>query len=296
MDLHGLHILLTYQCLYECEHCFVWGSPRQTGTFSHTQLSEVIQQAQQAPNLEWIYFEGGEPFLFYPLLLAGIRLAHEAGYKVGVVTNGYWANNPSDARLWLAPLAGMVQDLSVSTDLYHDDSWLSPASQNVQQAAAELDIPVGTISVAYPDQLLEEPAPCGVAKLMYRGRATAALAPHAELRSWQTFTECPDEDLVEPGRLHLDPFGNLHICQGILIGNLFTEKLASILARYEPFSHPICGPLLMGGPAGLARRYATQPQTEYADACHLCYATREILRPRFPLLLAPDQVYGEIFQ
>ena len=26
MELTSLHILLTYQCTCECEHCFVWGS------------------------------------------------------------------------------------------------------------------------------------------------------------------------------------------------------------------------------------------------------------------------------
>jgi len=29
MKLSSLHVLLTYQCNYECDHCFVWGSPRQ---------------------------------------------------------------------------------------------------------------------------------------------------------------------------------------------------------------------------------------------------------------------------
>ena len=27
MKLSGLHFLLTYRCVYECDHCFVWGSP-----------------------------------------------------------------------------------------------------------------------------------------------------------------------------------------------------------------------------------------------------------------------------
>ena len=31
MKLTGLHLLLTYQCVLECDHCFVWGSPWQKG-------------------------------------------------------------------------------------------------------------------------------------------------------------------------------------------------------------------------------------------------------------------------
>jgi hypothetical protein len=68
---------------------------------------------------------------------------------------------------------------------------------------------------------------------MYRGRAAATLAGEAALWSPDRFTECPHEDLREPGRLHVDPFGNLHICQGISIGNLLTP-LGEICRSYDP--------------------------------------------------------------
>ena len=62
MKLTGLHLLLTYQCTFECEHCFVWGSPRQSGVMNLAQLHEVLRQAREVDGLDWIYFEGGEPF------------------------------------------------------------------------------------------------------------------------------------------------------------------------------------------------------------------------------------------
>ena len=74
MKLSGLHILLTYQCTYECDHCFVWGSPWQSGTLTLEQVRDILRQAREA-NVEWIYFEGGEPFLYYPLLRRGVRRA-----------------------------------------------------------------------------------------------------------------------------------------------------------------------------------------------------------------------------
>ena len=99
---------------------------------------------------------------------------------------------------------------------------------------------------------------------------------------------------MQPGRVHLDPLGNLHICQGIVIGNLFQRSLKDICASYVPEKHPIVGPLLAGGPAELARRYDLAPGAEaaFADACHLCYVTRLDLRQRFPAELGPDQMYG----
>jgi hypothetical protein len=127
---------------------------------------------------------------------------------------------------------------------------------------------------------------------MYRGRAAVRLVPQAALHPWDTFDKCPHEDLVEPGRVHLDPLGYLHICQGITLGNLQQTPLQQISQTYHPQTHPINGPLLAGGPANLNSHYGLRHKAQYADACHLCYETRLELRDRFPEILGPDQVYG----
>jgi len=127
---------------------------------------------------------------------------------------------------------------------------------------------------------------------MYRGRAITRLVPLADRMASDQFTECLHEDLREPGRIHLDPFGNLHICQGIVIGNLFETPLKEICEGYDPDSHPICGPLLKGGPVTLMKSYNLEPESTYADACHMCYEARLLLRSRLPEVLTPDQMYG----
>ena len=127
---------------------------------------------------------------------------------------------------------------------------------------------------------------------MYRGRAAVKLAGSAEMHPWQQFTTCPHEDLRDPGRVHLDPLGNLHLCQGLVLGNCFQTSLREICDQYNPEAHPIAGPILSGGPAELVRHYAVPHEENYADACHLCYAARLALRSSFPQVLAPDQMYG----
>ena len=127
---------------------------------------------------------------------------------------------------------------------------------------------------------------------MYRGRAAEKLVNGLPRQPLNSFTECPYENLVDPGRIHLDPFGNLHICQGIVIGNLFERPLEQIIKDYEPSQHPIVGPLLEGGPGGLARQFDLELEPGYVDACHLCYTARQALRTRYPAELGPDQMYG----
>jgi MoaA/NifB/PqqE/SkfB family radical SAM enzyme len=291
MKLDGVHLLLTYECNFECDHCFVWGGPNQVGTLGLAQIREILAQAKRLGSVEWIYFEGGEPFLYYAALAHAVRLAHRLGFQVGIVTNGYWATAVEDAIECLRPMAGLVGDLSVSCDGYHFNE---ESSRVVREAAAQLAIPCEFIRIAGLDAGGDADADGSeeASEVMYRGRAVEKLAPRAPKAPWAGLDSCPFEDLREPGRVHVDPLGNVHLCQGIVLGNVFREPLERICAAYVPEEHPIAGPLLEGGPAALVRRYALRHAEDYADACHLCYEARSGLRGRFAEILGPDQVYG----
>lgn len=295
--LSGLHLLLTYECNYECEHCFVWGGPSQSGTMTVDSIEHILGEAEALGSIEWIYFEGGEAFLYYELLRTGVRLAKERGFKVGIVTNAYWASSDTVAMQWLKPFAGSIDDLSISSDAYHGSDEGLKEPEIARRAAQRLGIPFDFIKVAEPGATDVAGAagqlPAGESAVLYRGRAAEVLASRVEAKPWEQFTECPWEDLREPGRVHVDPFGNMHICQGISIGNLLERPLPEIMTDYDPDHHPIVGPLLVGGPAEIVRKYDLPHQDGYADHCHLCYKSRCALRERFPDVLTPDQMYGE---
>jgi len=296
MELTGLHLLLTYRCDRACDHCFVWSSPDQTATMTLETVRTALAQARDLGTVKWIYFEGGEPFLYYPVLVQGVHRAEHLGFRVGIVTNAYWATTLEDAVEWLWPFAGWVQDLAISSDAFHSDKVPSGEVRNARAAAKELGIPTGFITIESPGgngprasfgQLPEET--CAV---MFRGRAAEKLTNGVPGRPWPEFGECPFEDLRSPARVHLDPFGEVHLCQGISMGNIFRTPLTEIVRTYDPDEHPIAGPLLRGGPAELVRRHGVPHRETYADACHLCYETRRGLRSRFPQILGPDPMYG----
>jgi hypothetical protein len=296
MKLDGLHLLLTYQCTFECDHCFVFGSPWQTGTMTIEIIQEIICQAQAAQSVEWIYFEGGEPFLYYQTMLEGINEAVKAGFKVGIVTNSYWATSEQDAILWLKPLVGKVQDLTISSDLFHFTEKESRQSKIVTKVAGDLNIPTGTICIEMPEKHAISPIgqiPPSSASIMYRGRAAERLTQTSTVYPSSLFTSCPHENLEDPGRVHIDPFSNVHICQGIIIGNLFEKTLKEICTDFRAHDHPILGPLLTGGPLLLAEKHATLHADYYADACHLCFETRKLLRDLYQDILGPDQMYRD---
>ena len=294
--LSGLHLLLTYECNYECDHCFVWGGPSQSGNMTEDTIEHILRQAEELGTIEWIYFEGGEVFLYYQLLCSGVKSAWERGFKVGIVTNAYWAKTDAEARECLQPFAGVVEDLSISDDAYHGSKEGLRHTHIARQAAEFLDIPVNFISVEGPEAADVQGAagqlPAGESSVLYRGRAAEKLASRVQPKSWKQFTECPWEELRHPERVHVDAFGHLHICQGISIGNLLERPLTEIMRDYNPDIHPIVGPLLDGGPVEIVNRYELPHEQGYADACHLCYVSRCKLRDRFPDVLTPDQMYG----
>ena len=282
--LTGLHLLLTYRCTHRCDHCFVHSGPGAPGTFTLDQVRRTLAEAVRVGTVERVYYEGGEPFLYYPLLLEGLRAARESGFEVGVVTNAYWAETEEDAEIWLRPLAEIgIADLSVSDDaLHHGDGDESPARRALR-AAERLGIPVGAICIARPDQ---------GEGVRFRGRAADKLTAGLPRRSWREFGECPDEDFADPGRVHVDAYGNVHLCQGILMGNIWRTPLSELVRSYDPRKRPVAGPIQRGGPAALAAEHGLPPEAEYVDACHLCYRIRERLLDRFPDELGPGQVYG----
>ena len=290
----GLHFLLTYECAYECDHCFLYSGPRSGGTFTLKQIEAALREASRLESVKRICFEGGEPFLYYPLLLAGVKKAVEMGFEVGVVTNGYFAVSEADALLWLEPLARAgLRDLSVSEDIYHNPDRVEPSPARLAfEAAGKLSISVSCLRTAAPSGPESAVRTGAEDPVMYRGRAAELLAGQAESLPALLFNGCPYEDLVNPGRVHLDAFGNVHICQGLIMGNMWERPLPEILTDYRAADHPVCGPLAEGGPLRLAETYGLPYAPGYADACHFCYSMRLALLERFPRCLAPRLVYG----
>jgi len=298
MALTGVHLLLTYRCTAECDHCFVWGSPFLEGTMTLEGIWAIYEGAKELGTVDHIYFEGGEPFLYYPIMLEAMEEARVLGFECGIVTNGYWVTALEDTVGWLRPIAKIgVMDLSISSDLFHGEE--EPEREKVkvfEEAARQLHIPADLITIEEPcveEAPGEKGEPIVGGSVRFRGRAVAKLAKGLPLRPWQELNGCPYEILDDPKRVHIDYLGHVHLCQGLTIGNALEKPLAQVMSEYDPASHPIVGPLLFGGPAALVERYGLPHEEGYVEACHLCYVAREMLRPQFPEALGPGEMYGE---
>lgn len=262
------------------------------------QLQAVIDQAAAA-GCKTVYFEGGEPLLAYPVVLAAARHARAAGLTVGVVTNCFWAASLDDALVWLTPFAELgLADLALSSYAYFTESLEDETRlRNAVGAAQRLGLPLGVLEVGAPAALDDLGVPCGApGAIMFKGRAAQVLARGEHLRRPpDTLVTCPYEDFADPGRCHVGRDGNLMPCQGISVGDLWQRPLTEILATYDPAALPVVRELAAGGPWALAQACGLEPARPlYADECHLCYELRTRLRAagRHLDVLTPEQCYG----
>ena len=296
---NGIHFLLTYACTYRCDHCFLHCSPEARGTLTGAQLRETFEEIDRMGTIETVYFEGGEAFLYYPLLLEGLRLAAALGLRAGIVTNAYWATSVEDAEIWLKPIRDVgIADLSISDDAFHQSTEPGSPAKLAVAAARNLGIPCETICIGSPS-LAAGPGDSGSrgqpvtgGGVLFRGRAAEKLTAGVPHRRCAELSTCPREELDAPERVHVDCYGNVHICQGLSMGNMWETPLSRVLREYSAAQHPICGPLLAGGPAALAKIYRVEMPDDFVDECHYCYTVRRALVDRFPASLAPRQVYG----
>jgi hypothetical protein len=246
------------------------------------QIGEVLEGASAVSSIETVVFDGGEPFLYYPILLHGLRDARRHGFRTCIITNGDWASEESAALAWLGPIADTgIDELQISDDTYHLQRPGENRGARALRMATQMDLPARAVSAEGNS-------------LVHRGRAAKLLTEGRPLRPWESLDRCPTIDFANPDRIYVDFEGYVSLCHGLTIGSLWWKSLDEVLRDYTPGSDPILGPLLRGGPAALARSYLLPQENGCPDACYLCYLTREALRPRHPEHLAPDALYGAL--
>ncbi len=279
-SLTAIHFLITYGCSAECDHCFIWGTPRRSAAMTAETIDYFLEQVNSIETITGVCAEGGESFTQYDVLVHFLRAATRRGLTASALTNASWVESRQQAEARIAELmAAGLTSLGISTDQWHRRFIPVECVDTLLSVCAKAGLTASRM----------ETSPDGV---MFRGRAAERLAGSRPMRPAAELTKCPHEKMDAPSRVHLDCYGNLHLCQGLVLGN---GSIAEAIASYDPATHPIVRALLEGGPyalAQLAETFGFAIAPGYVDACHLCYRAREFLRPRFPELLGPDEMYG----
>ena len=94
--------------------------------------------------------------------------------------------------------------------------------------------------------------------------------------------------------LDVDPYGWVSFGCGIAIGNANDSSITKVVEDYDPRDHPIISVLMREGPVGLTKIPEAEGypvKTRYVEKCHLCQDIRNYIKPCFPNILVPPNMY-----
>ena len=310
-----LTFLISYKCTNECKHCALYGSPNQDNAL--IELGDVKKYLEDVTSnyiINEVGFFGGEPLLHFNLLVSLIEEVNRYDIpKIGLPTNGFWGKNDSIARKYALKLkeAGLNQ-IGFSIDAFHQEfisldivrsaisaaheagiEWIGLVAKNL--GSKEERNPFNEKTKSITDILSKEFEYCEVinSEILVIGRAVSQLAKYFSM------TTIPSDRcrIFKVPMFMIDPNGWVfhQSCQGICIGNAKEKLLSEIIGDFNYRKHPIIGKLVAkGGPQNLleiAIEKGYEPLNGYADKCHLCFSARNFLRPFYPNILEPSNLY-----
>lgn len=272
-------------------------------------------------SLNWILIHGGEPFLFFKTLERCIEIAQRLGQKgIGLITNGYWGGNQTNAQRKLQRLkkAGL-STIVFSVDAFHQEFVPFRSVHIALDAARKIGFDrivvasrfLGSVESRNPfniktEEFLKKLGPTEgftvERKLLHvEGRAADQLATHLQHRLAPLDSTCvlqlrTNSTLKNPKVIQIDPFGNVTICPGLCIGNTKIQPLSRILKEYDCERGPIMKLLAKKGPSkllDLPEAQGSGGSGKYVSDCHVCYELRRRLRTCYPEFLAPEGCYSE---
>jgi MoaA/NifB/PqqE/SkfB family radical SAM enzyme len=312
-------LLMTYRCTLACAHCLFNCGPRQPRRYhSVEQGVRYLRMLHETDRV--IHIAGGEAMMEYETVLAICREASGCGAAPHFIeTNATWCTNIALVRRRLTELRETgVRGLYVSADPFHLASFPVDRYLRCYEVAVEL---FGEENVMAPKatrhelremqeigrdperlaEFVRESPPQMVGRA---GEVLAKLLPPRAIaefgadRLWQGKPEgmsCAREfDPETMWEIHIDPYGNIQTCCGVIVGNGRLTPLPELLAEGFAEDNPIVAALCEEGPVGLLRMAEAlgYERGEYVQKCHLCWQVRRFLRPHFPEVLGPDEIYG----
>lgn len=308
--LSGITWILSYRCNLNCRHCF-FDVAGPLEVLDHDLARKALASLSQPEPLAWQHVSGGEPLLFEQELYRLLEVIQASGSKtVGIASNGFWGDKQQRAKQIVERLKERgVNGVCLSADSYHQqqvplESIRTAAEQVFEQGLGKHSFVVSCSFEGQGDAVEREPFALPLAPIKVRriGKGSS-FAARGMVHNGHAVPDAPCRNLCsclgetspfEPQMVWIDPYANVMICYGLVIGNLHANSLAEILARYSVAQSPLLEILAGQGPAGLYRLALDQgwrPEGGFADECDLCWQVRYALRAVFPEALGPDECY-----
>jgi hypothetical protein len=320
---HVAGLIFTYRCTIACKHCLFNCSPRQPDVCMGLEDGvEFLRQLRATDRV--VHIAGGEAMMYYRRMLAICQMANEEGNASHFFeTNASWCTDDDVTRRRYEQLkqAGLL-GVFISADPYHQ-TFVSPQRRHRAyrwaveifggENVAAADLSVEQLSelrkIGRDHQLLGEYSRGHAPRLVgragdvlarfYHNRPLEALAEDSLWHGGATGRSCRSEfDSDEMWEIHIDPYGNIQTCCGIIVGDAHEEPVLQWMERGLYTDNDLVRMAYERGPYAyleLAIQHGYQPREGYPQKCNLCWEVRKFLRPRFPDTFGPAEIYDTSF-
>ena len=299
LNINRLEFILTDRCTGRCRHCSVGEQVKRPRRESHVPQEaavRVIRELADMYEMQSVMTFGGEPLLYPEVTCAIHRAAKEAGIpKRQIITNGFFSRDETRIREVAQALADAgVNDVLISVDAFHQATIPLEPVRCFALAVKAAGIGKARFSPAWvvnegfdcPEnartrEILASLADIGLPvhegnDIFMAGNAIDHLSryyPPAELDMGDCCGSMPyTEPLTSQTSLSIEPDGNVTVC-GFVIGNVCTESMRDVVARYDPFAEEGMRAAAQGVPGLLAlaeKRGIDVDLTRCWSVCDLC--------------------------
>lgn len=313
-------IALSYKCSTQCAFCYANCSPNFSKVIDLPLALRCINSISSEYKLRTIGLLGGEPTLHRPVLLSLISQARANNIpNIMMFTNGEWGRNISEIEKMCFELknAGLTE-IILSVDYFHQ---LTIPLENCLQIASKatenglrVRFSMCCLENISSDNIVDKRnreiqgkissllnVPIQYQTLRFFGRASKLITHYPKLHSATEVNHpCLHKDffgsLQCPTGFLIDCFGHVQICDGISIGNVYSQPLNKIIQNYSVKDNIILKTLFEEGPIGLNKFNQEiefkKSKNLFVDNCHLCYYIRKLIHKKFSDVLSPQHFYS----
>ncbi|MGQ9607713.1 MAG: radical SAM protein [bacterium] len=312
-------LLFTYRCTISCKHCLFNCSPKQPNIC--TNLEDGVKFLKQLRATDRvIHIAGGEPMMYYHQMLKICKIAKEYGCAPHFFeTNASWCINDEITRKRYEEMKNTgIVGVYISSDPYHQ-AFVNPirrlraydiavdifGRENVSAADLSLEQLSEYRDIGQNEERLKEFVIEHTPKLI--GRAGEELASFCKVRPIESliYDRLWLSDSVDEGcatefssksmwEIHIDPYGNIQTCCGIILGNAHKKPLLEWMEQDFDIENELIQIVKKEGPFGLLKlaiKHDYKLKEGYPQKCNLCWEVRKYLRPFFPETLGPAEIY-----
>lgn len=274
LNVNKLEFLITRKCGGHCKHCSVIPKDADPGG-SYVDLDCVLEGLSfllDVFRINSLMVFGGEPLLYPDTATKLFRMATVRSVsRRELITSGYFSKDTSYVDTVVDQLlAAGVNDIKLSIDAFHQEQiplqYVEPFIVAVLSHKFE-HLTIHPAWLVSQDHVNEYNARtwdlirtlCHTYGVTVSGGNIIALSGLAKEHFWSYYPETPIDLDVACGTipftnpltniktLRILPTGNIAICRGIVIGNLFDNDIESIIHDYNPDTHRAVSLMLNGG-------------------------------------------------